>query len=227
VFAPLIQVYTARNEPIVEARYCGFSVVQSMRRECPANLYLPHPRPLRRQDKWGRQFHVLDTWSDVLCPTGDPQEECVRCGKVYLTSSNQVAHGFCGSCYTANQGLPLIKESSPSSLRSCGDSGSEESCTTGTERDEEDSHLEWSKVVITGKLCFTRCELGAVAHEKHKPWLAKWRSSNADHRKKASIRSDTQILACKLKKTILSKKNLQLQRYTMNTFWYSNLWRRF
>ncbi|XP_021939987.1 zinc finger protein 771-like isoform X2 [Zootermopsis nevadensis] len=73
---------------------------------------------------------------------GDPQEECVRCGKVYLTSSNQVAHGFCGPCYAANQGLPLVKESSPSSLRSCGDSGSEESCTTGTERDEEDSHLE-------------------------------------------------------------------------------------
>ncbi|XP_075225480.1 uncharacterized protein LOC142326720 [Lycorma delicatula] len=70
---------------------------------------------------------------------GDAQEECARCGKVYLCTSTQISHGLCNSCYSNNQGVSLVKEAASPSLRSCGDSGSEESCTTGTEeRDEED-----------------------------------------------------------------------------------------
>ncbi|KAF4524348.1 hypothetical protein B566_EDAN016857 [Ephemera danica] len=44
---------------------------------------------------------------------GDPQEECVRCGKVFLASATQIAHGFCSGCF----------QESPS--KSLGDSGSD------------------------------------------------------------------------------------------------------
>lgn len=72
--------------------------------------------------------------------SGDPQEECVRCGKVYLSSSNQISHGFCGGCYAANQGLPLTKESENRSLH---DSGSEDSNPQeGEEEEEEEEEME-------------------------------------------------------------------------------------
>ncbi|XP_039284956.1 zinc finger protein 829-like isoform X2 [Nilaparvata lugens] len=86
---------------------------------------------------------------------GDAQEECVRCGKVYLIASNQLAHGFCGSCYASSQGGVLppqvgggggvggVKDAASSpSLRSCGDSDDGEESTTGTEErdDEEEIH---------------------------------------------------------------------------------------
>ncbi|KAL0266648.1 UNVERIFIED_CONTAM: hypothetical protein PYX00_009136 [Menopon gallinae] len=64
---------------------------------------------------------------------GDPQEECVRCGKVYLSSSNQINHGFCSNCYAANRGLPLIKEEQSASLH---DSGSEDSNPPEPEEEE-------------------------------------------------------------------------------------------
>lgn len=71
-----------------------------------------------------------------LIVPGEPQEECVRCGKMFLSSASGGAPGSkCPSCLALGQVTPV----KAASLRSCGDSGSEESsCTTGTERDEED-----------------------------------------------------------------------------------------
>ena len=69
----------------------------------------------------------IDNVFFLFATTGDPQEECARCGKVYLSSSNQITHGFCTSCYATNQTLaPLINESSGKNLKRVHDSGSEE-----------------------------------------------------------------------------------------------------
>ncbi|KAG8287038.1 hypothetical protein J6590_047015 [Homalodisca vitripennis] len=62
---------------------------------------------------------------------GDTQEECMRCGKMYL-ASGQVT-GYCPQCLTS-QGAP------GKDLASCGDSGSEESCTT-EDREDDDHHV--------------------------------------------------------------------------------------
>lgn len=57
---------------------------------------------------------------------GDPQEECVRCGKAFLAAAvGQMAPGFCNTCLAT-------KEESPASLRSCGDSASEDSTQDST-----------------------------------------------------------------------------------------------
>ncbi|KAK6636465.1 hypothetical protein RUM43_010126 [Polyplax serrata] len=69
----------------------------------------------------------------------DPQEECVRCGKVYLSSSNQISHGFCSTCYAANQGLPLIKDTQKTVLH---DSGSEDSSNLMQDEEEEEEEEE-------------------------------------------------------------------------------------
>ncbi|XP_046663645.1 zinc finger protein 79-like isoform X2 [Homalodisca vitripennis] len=62
---------------------------------------------------------------------GDTQEECMRCGKMFL-ASGQVT-GYCPQCLTS-QGAP------GKDLASCGDSGSEESCTT-EDREDDDHHV--------------------------------------------------------------------------------------
>jgi hypothetical protein len=33
-----------------------------------------------------------------FCLTGEPQDECVRCNKVFLASVQLVKHGLCGDC---------------------------------------------------------------------------------------------------------------------------------
>lgn len=38
----------------------------------------------------------------------DPQEECLKCNRYFLASSNLLIHGYCGNCYLSNQGIPLI-----------------------------------------------------------------------------------------------------------------------
>ncbi|KAK6640599.1 hypothetical protein RUM44_012295 [Polyplax serrata] len=67
------------------------------------------------------------------------REECVRCGKVYLSSSNQISHGFCSTCYAANQGLPLIKDTQKTVLH---DSGSEDSSNLMQDEEEEEEEEE-------------------------------------------------------------------------------------
>ncbi|XP_054264075.1 zinc finger protein 227-like isoform X2 [Macrosteles quadrilineatus] len=67
---------------------------------------------------------------------GETQEECLRCGKVYLPAG-QPSHGYCPSCAAACPPPPGTE----SSMRSCGDSGSEESCAT-EDRDEEDHNSQ-------------------------------------------------------------------------------------
>jgi len=39
---------------------------------------------------------ILPNWFFFLL--GDPQEECVRCGKMFLATGNGVALGICDSC---------------------------------------------------------------------------------------------------------------------------------
>lgn len=41
---------------------------------------------------------IFMTWILISYLTGDPQEECVRCGSVYLASSNELRQGFCAKC---------------------------------------------------------------------------------------------------------------------------------
>lgn len=57
--------------------------------------------------------------------SGDPQEECVRCGKVYLASSNELNQGFCGGCLTNSR-----DQVAP--FRSSGESGTEEDSSNGS-----------------------------------------------------------------------------------------------
>ncbi|CAH0388066.1 unnamed protein product [Bemisia tabaci] len=73
---------------------------------------------------------------------GDTQEECIRCGKVYLSSAaNQMPRGFCSDCYSSNQGAGLIKDHGAArSIRGC-DSASEESCMTEEREEEDDNHV--------------------------------------------------------------------------------------
>lgn len=33
-----------------------------------------------------------------LLQSGDPQDECVRCGNMYLLSSNELSQGYCVKC---------------------------------------------------------------------------------------------------------------------------------
>lgn len=55
-----------------------------------------------------------------LCLTGEPQEECVRCTKMYIVSA-ETSNGHCGPCL----GIPL-REPAGSQFRSSGESEEDE-----------------------------------------------------------------------------------------------------
>lgn len=53
---------------------------------------------------------------------GEPQEECMRCGKMYILSSSDVSKGACGKCL----GIPARDQIKSTPFRSSGESGTEE-----------------------------------------------------------------------------------------------------
>lgn len=58
------------------------------------------------------KFILLNFYeSFFVVVAGDPQEECVRCGKMFLSSTNPSAQGLCEACHAADHGLPLVKPS--------------------------------------------------------------------------------------------------------------------
>lgn len=76
------------------------------------------------------EIHSYEIFMNHLF-SGDPQEECVRCGKMFLSSNNPSTHGLCESCHASDQGLPLVKPSP-----TFNDSESEASASN--EHDDED-----------------------------------------------------------------------------------------
>lgn len=53
---------------------------------------------------------------------GEPQEECMRCGKTYILSSSDISKGACGKCL----GIPARDQIKSTPFRSSGESGTEE-----------------------------------------------------------------------------------------------------
>lgn len=73
--------------------------------------------------KWVKNFFFIFSY------TGEPTEECMRCGKMYILTAD-VNKGLCGRCL----GIPCDQMSN-SQFRSSGESGTEEeeSSNGGTE----------------------------------------------------------------------------------------------
>lgn len=69
----------------------------------------------------GEELNVFSS----LTHTGEPTEECMRCGKMYILTAD-VNKGLCGRCL----GIPCDQMSN-SQFRSSGESGTEEESSNG------------------------------------------------------------------------------------------------
>lgn len=78
---------------------------------------------------------------------GEPQEECIRCGKMYVLSSElNNSKGVCGKCL----GITTRDSMKSEALRSSGESGTEE------EEMEEEEELSNGGIEFSDKkLCAT------------------------------------------------------------------------
>lgn len=93
---------------------------------CPYAIASIDSIPIYHSISYGLFFFSLSssfsTIELISIFAGEPQEECMRCGKMYILSSSDISKGACGKCL----GIPARDQIKSTPFRSSGESGTEE-----------------------------------------------------------------------------------------------------